>query len=155
MNILEFVTILNNNNIFTMIEGGQAFKKYFNSNEKTEDYDIHIYINYSQLNDKNLYKFIYDKIKILYNFSYKNVTDILPLSKFDYAKYSKKYIDNKLLNNEIEYYSSNIICDLQIESITDTLVDICICYSPDIEEKKKMIGNDYYIKQNFFIKDTF
>ena len=142
---------LNNNNFPSYITGGHCYKKYFNHNEETSDYDIHIYISYKQLKNKEIFNKIYDSIKILYKNLNKNYK-LLPLTKFDYANYSKKYIEHKLLNKKTEYYTSSIIADLQIEDFKNTYVDISIQVTSDINKIKQHIKDDFYISKESFIK---
>ena len=79
--------------------------------------------------------------------------NLIPLAKFDCAYYSKKYIDKTIRNKTIEYYSTNIICDIQMETLKEDVIDIVICYSPDISLVKMKVDDDYYIKKESFIKD--
>ena len=149
--IQSFIQNLNNNNFTAFISGGQCYKKYFNKDENTTDFDIHIYITYKQLNDKESFIKIYNSIKNLYKNLQKKY-ELLPLTKFDYAYFSKKYIEDKLLNKKIEYYNSNIICDLQIEDFDNTYVDISIQVTPDIKKIKENIEDDFYMSKKSFIK---
>ena len=149
--ISSFIQELNNNNFTAYITGGHCYRKYFDTNEETCDYDIHIFITYKQLNDKESFRKIYNSIKVLYKNLQKEY-ELLPLTKFDYAYFSKKYIEAKLLNKKIEYYNSNIICDLQIEDFDNTYVDISIQVTPDIKKIKENIEDDFYISKESFIK---
>ena len=149
--ISSFIQELNNNNFTAYITGGHCYRKYFDTNEETCDYDIHIFITYKQLNDKESFRNIYNSIKVLYKNLQKEY-ELLPLTKFDYAYFSKKYIEDKLLNKKIEYYNSNIICDLQIEDFDNTYVDISIQVTPDIKKIKENIEDDFYISKESFIK---
>ena len=149
--IKSFMQDLYNNNIIAYITGGQCYRKYFNQQEETCDYDIHIFITYKQLNDKNTFKIIYDLIKTLYK-NMKKEYDLLPLSKFDYAHFSKKYIQYNLLNKQTEFYLHSIIADLQIEDYINTYMDISIQVSPNIEEIKNNIDQDFYLSKKYFIK---
>jgi len=149
--ISSFIQELNNNNFTAYITGGHCYRKYFDTNEETCDYDIHIFITYKQLNDKESFRKIYNSIKVLYKNLQKEY-ELLPLTKFDYAYFSKKYIEDKLLNKKIEYYNSNIICDLQIEDFDNTYVDISIQVTPDIKKIKENIEDDFYISKESFIK---
>ena len=147
----SFIKNLNYNNFIAYITGGHCYRKYFDTNEETCDYDIHIFITYKQLNDKESFRKIYNSIKVLYKNLQKEY-ELLPLTKFDYAYFSTKYIEDKLLNKKIEYYNSNIICDLQIEDFDNTYVDISIQVTPDIKKIKENIEDDFYISKESFIK---
>lgn len=153
--IISFLTNLKKDNITSCIVGGQAYKKYFNKDELTTDYDIHIYIDFKQLNDKNTFKIIYSHIKTLYRDCKTIYQDLYSLTKFDYAHYSKKYLDTSLLNKQTEYYISNIICDIQFENEKETFVDISIEYSPDIKNKISTLSDDFFIKKEYYIKDIY
>ena len=149
--ISSFIQELNNNNFTAYITGGHCYRKYFDSNAQTCDYDIHIFITYKQLNDKETFKKIYNSIKILYKNLQKEY-ELLPLTKFDYANYSKKYIEHKLLNKQTQFYLHSIIADLQIEDFNNTYIDISIQVTPDIKNIKQHIENDFYISKESFIK---
>ena len=151
--INNFLEKLNKSKILCMLTGGYAYKKHFDETEDTSDYDIHIYLSHEQLNDKNTFEYIYEEIKSLYEEFKKKYIHLMPITKFDYAKYSKKYINNNLLNNQIEYFTSNILCDIQFETFDDTLADIVIYYSPDIYRINDIIGEDYYINKQGLIKE--
>lgn len=148
----NFLKELKEYNIIAYITGGQAFKKYFNSEENTTDYDIHIYLTYKQLTNKETFNIIYNLIKNLH-VNLKKIIKINRLNKFDYANYSKKYIDYNLLNKSIEFYNSNVICDIQIEDYDNTYVDISVSYSPSIEMEKNKINDDFYIKKDSLLKE--
>ena len=148
-----FLEKLNESKILSMLTGGYAYKKHFDDTEETSDYDIHIYLSNEQLNNKDTFKNIYKEIKSLYEEFKNEYLNLMPITKFDYAKYSKKYINNDLLNNEIEYFINNIICDIQFETFDDTLVDIVVYYSPDINRINNIIGEDYYINKQGLVKE--
>lgn len=150
--IKSFIQDLNNNNFTAYITGGQCYRKYFNQEEETCDYDIHIFISYKQLNNKQTFRIIYDTIKKLYK-NMNKTYDLLPLNKFDYAYFSKKYIKYNLLNKQTEFYLHSIIADLQIEDLKNTYADISIQVSPNIEKIIKNIDEDYYLSKKYFIKE--
>tara|TARA_B100001094_G_C18173356_1_gene796445 strand:- start:1789 stop:2346 length:558 start_codon:yes stop_codon:yes gene_type:complete len=150
--IESFVKELNNNNFTSYITGGYCYRKYFNLDEETCDYDIHIFISYKQLNDKESFRKIYNFIKVLYK-NLEKKYELLPLSKFDYANYSRKYIEDKLLNRQTEFYLHSIIADIQIEDLDNTYVDISIQVTPDIKKIKENIEEDYYLSKKYFIKE--
>ena len=150
--ISSFIQELNNNNFTAYITGGHCYRKYFDTNEETCDYDIHIYITYKQLNNKENFKKIYNCIKDLYKNLDKKY-ELLPLTKFDYADYSKKYIEDNLLNKQIKFYLHSIIADIQIEDFDNTYVDISIQVTPDIKKIKENIEEDYYLSKKYFIKE--
>jgi hypothetical protein len=149
--INEFIESLNENNIIARITGGQCYKKYFDENENTIDIDIHIYISYKQLKNKKTFEIIYNCIKNLYK-NYKKKYDLLPFPKFTCAKYSKKYINYNLIQNVIEFYNSNVICDIQIEDIDYSYVDIGVYVTDNINKIKENIEEDFYMSKYDFIK---
>lgn len=152
--IQSFIDNLNTNNIIAYISGGHCYRKYFKIDEETTDYDIHIFITYKQLNEPETFVQIYKCIKNLYkNFS--TQYDLIPLTKYDYANFAYKYIDYNLLNKKTEFYLHSIICDLQIEDIDNTYVDISIQVTTDIEKIKETIEDNYYMSKKYFIKNIY
>lgn len=151
--VLTFMEELRNEGYIGYITGGHAFKKHFNENEKTSDWDIHIYLTPDQMRNNENYHIIYNIIENLYK-NYKRTTQInlYKLSKFDYAKWAKKYIKSKYRKKETEYYNSNVICDIQLENRKDTYVDISLSCCFDIDEIEKKIENNYISKESL-VKD--
>lgn len=156
-NILtNFFNELNKFKIVGYIHGGQCLKYYYNNLDindicNTNDYDINLYINYKQLNTKETFNIIYDKIIKLYN-DLKLLYKLLPLKKFDYK--TTKYLPYNLCNKQIDYYNSNIIADLQINTYEITLIDICIIFTCNIYEIKSKINyNSYYLSKFAFNKE--
>ena len=151
--VLTFMEELRNEGYIGYITGGHAFKKHFNENEKTSDWDIHIYLRPDQMRNNENYHIIYNIIENLYK-NYKRTTQInlYKLSKFDYAKWAKKYIKSKYRKKETEYYNSNVICDIQLENRKDTYVDISLSCCFDIDEIEKKIENNYISKESL-VKD--
>ena len=140
--ISTFIEELNNNNFTAYITGGHCYRKYFDTNEETCDYDIHIYITYKQLNDKENFRKIYNCIKGLYKNLDKKY-ELLPLTKFDYADYSKKYIENNLLNKQIKFYLHSIIADIQIEDFDNTYVKLFITNKTDEDMYNNLVEKIY------------
>ena len=151
--VLTFMEELRNEGYIGYITGGHAFKKHFNENEKTSDWDIHIYLTPDQMRNNENYHIIYNIIENLYK-NYKRTTQInlYKLSKFDYAKWAKKYIKSRYRKKETEYYNSNVICDIQLENRKDTYVDISLSCCFDIDEIEKKIENNYISKESL-VKD--
>ena len=151
--ILNFMEKMHNEGFIGYITGGHAFKWYFNENEKTSDWDIHIYLTPDQMKDSENYSIIHCLIGELYK-NYKRIKQkkMFKLSKFDYAKWSKKYIRSKHRKKETEYYNSNVICDIQFENRKETYVDISLSCSFDLDEIENKIEN-YYINKESFVKD--
>ena len=150
--IINFMDDLNQSGYVAYITGGHAFKKHFNQNENTSDWDIHIYLTPNQMKDSNNYLVIYDIIKQLYH-TYSNLhSNLYKLKKFDYAYWAKKYITSKYRNKETSYYNSNVICDIQFENRKDTFLDISLSCSFDIDLIKNKIDN-HYICSESLIKD--
>lgn len=141
--ILQCMNKLKDAGYVGYITGGHAFKQWVDGEEKTSDWDIHIYLTTKQMKNPKNYENIYNLIKELY-IEYKNqITNLDRLVKFDYAKWAGKYIGGGLRNKMTEYYNSNVICDIQFENELDTFVDISISCSFDMKEIKNKIDNHY------------
>ena len=141
--ILQFMNKLKDAGYVGYITGGHAFKQWVDEKEKTSDWDIHIYLTTKQMKNPKNYENIYNLIKELY-IEYKNqITNLDRLVKFDYAKWSSKYIGCLFRNKMTEYYNSNVICDIQFENELDTFVDISISCSFDMKEIENKIDNHY------------
>ena len=151
--VVRFMNEMQNQGYIGYITGGHAFKKHFNENEKTSDWDIHIYLTPDQMRDGESYNIIHNLIKDLYrNFERTQQKKLYKLTKFDYAKWAKKYISSKHRNKEVEFYNSNVICDIQLENRKDTYIDISLSCSFDLDEIENKIEN-HYISKESLVKD--
>lgn len=150
-----FFEELKQHDIYGYIAGGKTYNYYFNMDESTIDTDIHIYITYSQLKEKNTFQIIYNTIKNLYRYIKKKFPDLLPLPKFDCPRYSLKYIDKSLVNKLVEYYHHSVIADIQFENLDETLFDISVSVCSDIDNIKNKIDNNYYLKKDDFVKSQY
>ena len=150
--IIDLFEELKLHNIYGYISGGQAYKYYYNDlNDNTTDYDIELYINSKQLNNLETFNNIYNCIQNLYNKCKLYINNLNKLPKFDYNKnYKKIYVPYKLIQNRTSYYNYNIICDIQIDSKLDTLIDLVIIYTPELDNIKQKISSTYYIKKEYF-----
>ena len=147
-----FFEELKKNNIIAYICGGKAFNYHFDKNNSTYDTDIHIFLNFDQINNKYTFEYIYNCIKKLHCNLKKNDKNILPLKKFDYSKLNQKYIPKNLLGKIDSYYNYSIICDIQISNYLDTVFDISVIFSSEIDFIKKNITENFIISKDLYIK---
>lgn len=155
MNINNFLSNffhnLTTNNIYGHIEGGKCLEYHLNKYIDTFDYDIALYIDNTQLNDKTTFNIIYNNLIKLYE-DLKTKYNILPYKKMSYSKLYKKYLPKNIICHEEEYFNHHIICDFFIETNDyKTLIDLHIKYSYDISVPKSYITSDYYLDLNTFI----
>lgn len=139
-------------NIYGYIYGGKCLEYYLQNDINTIDYDIKIYITNAQLSNPEIFNIIYNNIIQLYK-NLLSLFDLLPLQKFDYNNIYKIYLPNSLLSNEINYYNHNIITDIQIENKKyNTLIDLNITLTPNINYIISITSSNYYLILSEFIK---
>ena len=78
--------------------------------------------------------------------------NLLPLKKFSYSKLNKKLIPYQLRNTQDSYYYLQTICYIQIENMDETLTDISISYTMDINKIKEQIGNNNILSKEILVK---
>jgi len=155
MNINNFLSKFFHNlkihNIYGHIEGGKCLEYHLNKCIDTFDYDIALYVDNIQLNNKDTFNIIYENLIKLYE-DLKTIYNVLPYKKMSYSNLYKKYLPKNIICKEEEYFNHHIICDFYVETNDyKTLIDLHIKYSYNISIPKSYITCDYYLDLDTFI----